>query len=358
MNAEASGLPGVSGPPGGRRRTWVVALVCGALPLALLAAMVAVPAALWSRLPRRVADHWTITGTANGTMPRLTAFLILGLLAAPGIALVVAGLVTVRRAATAPGAGRGRAPGARAIAGIALIPLGLFLMAFSLSLVILVAVANLGGGDLRSADVNPVSSVLPVAGAALIAGLGGYALRRYGGLGPVDVAPRPGLGLRAGERAVWIGRARARWAGPAGLLAAAAGAAAGIAAGQWTIGVVLLVSGALMLGFTSVRVRVAARGVTVGYGALGLRLTRIPLRRIASAQAVERTPFAFGYRGSLLLYGAAAVVLRRGPALRLTLRNGKTFLVTVDDAATGAALLNDLIAADERPDIPTKKSQP
>jgi hypothetical protein len=31
--------------------------------------------------------------------------------------------------------------------------------------------------------------------------------------------------------------------------------------------------------------------------------------------------------------------------LRLTLRDGKTFLVTVDDAATGAALLNDLIAA-------------
>jgi hypothetical protein len=37
-------------------------------------------------------------------------------------------------------------------------------------------------------------------------------------------------------------------------------------------------------------------------------------------------------------------VLRSGPALRLALRNGKTFLVTVDDAATGAALLNDLIA--------------
>jgi hypothetical protein len=47
--------------------------------------------------------------------------------------------------------------------------------------------------------------------------------------------------------------------------------------------------------------------------------------------------------GLLLVFGAAAVVLRRGPALRLTLRDGKTFLVTVDDAATGAALLNDLI---------------
>ena len=45
------------------------------------------------------------------------------------------------------------------------------------------------------------------------------------------------------------------------------------------------------------------------------------------------------------MFGHAAVVLRRGPVLRLTLRDRKTFLVTVDDAATGAALLNDLIAA-------------
>lgn len=37
--------------------------------------------------------------------------------------------------------------------------------------------------------------------------------------------------------------------------------------------------------------------------------------------------------------------LRRGPALSLTLRDRKAFIVTVDDAATGAALLNDLIAA-------------
>jgi hypothetical protein len=87
------------------------------------------------------------------------------------------------------------------------------------------------------------------------------------------------------------------------------------------------------------------RGVSVGYGVLGLRLTRIPLSRIESAAAVELRSFSFGYRGSLLMFGSAAVILRRGQALRLTLRDGKTFVVTVDDAATGAALLNDLIPA-------------
>ena len=34
-----------------RIRGWVVALVCGVLPAALLTAIVAVPAALWSRRP-------------------------------------------------------------------------------------------------------------------------------------------------------------------------------------------------------------------------------------------------------------------------------------------------------------------
>ena len=223
---------------------------------------------------------------------------------------------------------------------------GLFLMAMSTSSVSLIAVANLGGGGLRSASVGLGGLAGAFGGAALFAVLAGYLLRRFGGLGAVDDrVPRLSLGLRAGERAVWSGRARARWAWPAGLLLAAGGVLVGVVAVRWTPALVLLVAGVGLLGLTSVRVRVAARGVTVGYGALGLRLTRIPLRRIASAEAVERTPFSFGYRDSLTLFGAAAVLVRPGPALRLTLRDGKTFLVTVDDAATGAALLNDLIAA-------------
>lgn len=36
------------------------------------------------------------------------------------------------------------------------------------------------------------------------------------------------------------------------------------------------------------------------------------------------------------------VVLRSGPAIRVHRRNGKTFTVTVEDAATGAALLGAL----------------
>ncbi len=144
---------------------------------------------------------------------------------------------------------------------------------------------------------------------------------------------------------MWTGRARAAWAGPAGLALVAAGVAVGLTTPAWAAAVITGLSGLAVLGFTSVRVTVSARGVSVGYGLLGLRLTRIPLGSVTAAEAVRRTGFSYGYRGSLTVLGAAAVVLRPGPALRLTLRGGRTFLVTVDDPATGAALLNDLIAA-------------
>jgi hypothetical protein len=333
-------LPGAPGGSGERRRRWILAIVCGALPAALIAAMAAVTAALWSRLPDQVADHWTLAGTATGTQSRLTLFLLAGLLAALGLGLTWFGWVAVRRGTVLS------TQAAEIGTGIMAVAIGVFLTAISAAAVILVAVVNAGGTGLGSASVGGGGSFGPLGGSVLLAALAGYVVRRYGSLSAADDgSARPSLGLRAGERAVWTGRAQARWAWPAGVLFLAAGAIFWSATARWHLPVGLLALGLFTLGFTSVRVTVAARGVTVGYGALGLRLTRFPLRRIASATVAEQAPSAWGYRGSLLAFGAAAVVLRPGPALRLTLRDGKTFLVTVDDAATGAALLNDLIAA-------------
>jgi hypothetical protein len=339
------GLPGMSGASGAPHRGAAVALV-GVIQAALLATMVAVPAALWSRLPPRLADHWTFAGTANGSMPRPVTLAALGAIAVPGTLLVVAGWFAGRRGGRGRG-GIGPRPG-RTAAGTAagMTAIGVFLTAMATASVLLVCVVNLGGGGLRSDSIGPGAVLLLIGGSALVAASAGLVLRRWGGFGTADGdAPPASLGLRAGERAVWSGRARAGWAWPAGTLLVAAGALVWALTGQWDPGVVLLAAGTPMFGFTSVRVTVGARGVAVGYGVLGLRLTRIPLARIASAAAVELRSFSFGYRGSLLVFGSAAVILRRGPALRLTLRDGKTFVVTVDDAATGAALLNDLIDA-------------
>ncbi len=109
----------------------------------------------------------------------------------------------------------------------------------------------------------------------------------------------------------------------------------------WQAVVMLVV--VFLLFSTSVRVTVAARGVTVRYGVMRLPLTRIPLRRISSAEAVDEEPGGLLFPGHQLVFGSASVVLRSGPALCLTLKDGKTLVVSGDDAATGAALLNDLI---------------
>ena len=163
-----AGMPGAPGVTGGTRGGWIVVLVCGVLPAALLAVIVAVPAALWSRLPARVADHWTLAGTANGTAPPLVSFAALGLIAVLGAALVCLGLVSARKRTPRPGYSAGVSPAARRrqAAGGALgsVSVGLFLMAVSAASVVLVAVANLGGGGLRSASVSAASPVAIVGG--------------------------------------------------------------------------------------------------------------------------------------------------------------------------------------------------
>ena len=224
-----AGMPGARGLAGGTA-AWGLdrALVCGVLPAALLAAIVAVPAALWARLPARVADHWTLAGTANGTAPRLVSFALLGLIAVLAPRLSVS--AWSRRGSGRRGLGtrptrgpparrrrRRRGLGSRDRA----VPDG--------------DQRRVGGPGGRG---QPRRRRLAVgfrqcgqpgrdcrrAGSAAFAG---YVLRRYGGFGgPDDGAPRSSLGLRAGERAVGPG-GRAPAGRRAGALLVAAGAVAG-----------------------------------------------------------------------------------------------------------------------------------
>jgi len=320
--AESSGPPGVSD---GQHRGWVVTLLCVVLPAALVASTFAV--LIWA----------AVAVTATPRVPFSFAVLTL-LVAALGAGLVRHGWVLAgKRTPLGPAGSSGWAqPTPGKVLGS--ISLGLWLMAFSAAEVTRQAVTSSGGA---------VSAFGVLGGPTLLAACANYLLRRYGRLGVADDgSPRPSLGLRAGERAVWTGTAHSRWPFSTWLLVALLGP--GMLDRDridQLLGTVVLVV-VCLLGFTSVRVTVAARGVTVGYGVLRLRLTRIPLRKIALAEAVEQEKFGFSlpFAGSLLVLGRASVVLRRGPALRLTLRDGRTFLVTVDDAATGAGLLNDLIA--------------
>ena len=71
---------------------------------------------------------------------------------------------------------------------------------------------------------------------------------------------------------------------------------------------------------------------------------RIPLNEVEMAEVVEVRPLrefgGYGIRGGK--GDRMGVVVRKGSALQVHRTGGRVFLVTVDDAATGAALLNTL----------------
>jgi len=149
-------------------------------------------------------------------------------------------------------------------------------------------------------------------------------------------------------RAAWTGRAHLAWWLPLVLIA---------------IGVILAVSARSLVGaipaallllvylaFGWIKVTVDVRGLQIRYGVLPRPVTSVPLDDIRRAERVDLAPLqwgGWGYRGSRKAFGRAAVVLRGGDAIKLQLTDGGEFAVTVDDAATGAALLADLIGQEQ-----------
>lgn len=109
--------------------------------------------------------------------------------------------------------------------------------------------------------------------------------------------------------------------------------------------VVTIVCAAAVVSTLAFHVRVDATGLTVN-SIVGLPRVHVPLRDIASVEAVDVNPMGeFGGWGLRWAPGGGfGVVLRSGPGIRVHRTNGKVVTVTVEDAATGAALLGALTA--------------
>jgi hypothetical protein len=106
--------------------------------------------------------------------------------------------------------------------------------------------------------------------------------------------------------------------------------------------VLLLALAATTLAF---HVRVDDSGLHVE-SVLGIPRFHVPLGDIESAARVDVNPMGeFGGWGLRQSTGRRfGVVLRAGEAIEVLRRGGKRFVVTVDDAATGAALLEALVS--------------
>ncbi len=105
----------------------------------------------------------------------------------------------------------------------------------------------------------------------------------------------------------------------------------------------LLFGAACVMAVYRIRATVDRAGLTLSYFPfLGWPRTRIRTSEIVSVRAGHVEPrehAGWGYRGSLRIYGKAALNLRRGPGLFLELTGGRKFVVTLDDAEAAAQAL-------------------
>ncbi|MFD8544215.1 DUF1648 domain-containing protein [Streptomyces sp. NPDC059649] len=189
----------------------------------------------------------------------------------------------------------------------------------------------------------PLWHVPLILAAALVAGVLG---RLLAGAPPRSPHPASGgaprLDLPAGTAAGWSRTISSPLLCVVGGVLFCAGLVLGLLV-DWLPSLSLILGAALVLPFASVRVTVDRRGLTVAPTLLSSRLhiRRVPLDRITEAAgrpiAALREYGGWGYR---LRPGGSGLILRSGDGIVVTLTGGRTFAVTVDDAATAAALLN------------------
>ncbi|MCX4674361.1 DUF1648 domain-containing protein [Streptomyces sp. NBC_01433] len=288
-------------------------------------------AVLADRLPDRLAAHFDATGDADGHIGR-TWFVV-------NTVLLFGVLGVLWTWTVARGTFYDRAHG-WAVAG------GYAIAAFFGYLLAAVLFVNVDAADGAPAGGFPWWQLGAALGAGALGGGLGLLLAR---LVPAPQDPRTGrdplsgerIALADGEVAGWA-RSTGSWWLPLSTLALLAAAVALLFAAGWLAALPPLVLGLLLLTFSRPYVTVDRRGLTVS-GLLPWPRVRVPLERIESAGSREVNALAeYGGWGYRIRPGRSGVIIRSGEAIVARLASGRDFAVTVEDSATGAALLNTL----------------
>ncbi|SCF93024.1 DUF1648 domain-containing protein [Streptomyces sp. Ncost-T10-10d] len=214
-----------------------------------------------------------------------------------------------------------------------------------------VLLANVDAGENAQGEAQGVSfpmwQLAVALGVAVLAGGLGMALAA---LGPVPKQPtatgQAGDGARIaladGEVAGWA-RSAGSWWLPLIALGLVAGGVVLLFVSGWAAAIPLLLLGVLLAAFARPYVVVDRRGITIS-GMLPWPRLRVPLDRIEAATSRDINPLAeYGGWGYRIRPGRSGLMIRSGEGIVATLAGGRDFAVTVDDSATGAALLNTLI---------------
>lgn len=282
-------------------------------------------------LPDPVASHWGPGGVVDGYSTLTTLLLGLG-----GLTLAFCAFTAL------VGTLAGRAAMSRRFACGMAVWFALFLQGVLLSTLAMqrgLADASAAPGTSTALGVAlAVATLAAVVVAWLVPGDAAVAASAT----PPPGAPR--LDLGASEHAAWVGQVGQRGVVVGVVGAALLATAISLASGLWLFGAVL---GAVLVAVMAATLRwtvtVDARGLTAR-SLMRRPSLHVPLAEVESAEVVHVDPLReFGGWGLRIgLDGRTGVVLRGGPAIQVRRSGDRVVVVTVDDAATGAALLNTL----------------
>lgn len=328
----------VSIPVDGRTiRSFTLVAVVAPVVLTIVAVVLQL---LWlPSLPNPAAVHWGPAGAPNGFGPAWTFPVIT--LALSGVLPVMIGVVCLAGLRRGDRGFTYRFMGAMALW---LSVFGAVMMSWSVGM-------QRGIADAHDAPSVLVPLIVAFA-VGIAAGVVGWFVQPKQQTWRASTPAGVPMTLAPGERAIWtgsavmskvamivLGLAMLLILGSAVLVWFSGDATAGL-----VVAVVFVVVAAATVTSTAFHVRVDENGLTVR-SEFGLPKFNVPLAEVASAEEIWVNPMGmFGGWGMRWAPGRFGVVLRTGPAIEVTRHSGKQFVVTVDDADTGAALLSALAA--------------
>jgi hypothetical protein len=312
------------------RRARRVGLAVTLFGLVVLGVTAAVAGSWHGDLPDPVAVHWGVGGTPDSFASLPVALIaMLGL----GAVLVIGfGAVTAFLGQTAANRRVGAATTVWIALMLAILQLGTLH-------------AQRGAADPRQAEGIGIVVVAAIVGALIPAVLVGLLLP---GDPPQPTstpvagdAPRVPLGTA--ERATWIGHVNGGFGVPLGVGSIVVTVVLALITGMWPLLIVSALLAVLVMAMSAFVIRVDTDGLTVR-SALRWPRTRVPLAEVLRADVVPVDPLReFGGWGWRVGRGGrVGIILRKGEGLLVERTGGRSIVVTVDDAATGAALLNTL----------------
>lgn len=313
-----------------RRRRVLTGAVVTLGGLLILATAAAVAWSWRAELPDPVATHWNARGEADGFSSLTEALVVL--LGIGGALVLLFGGVTWALGTSAVN----RRIGAAATAWISL---------FLSTLVVGTLYVQRGLSDAR--DVGSVDAVLfvgflaPIV-PAILAAILVPGDPRQPTTEPVEPqAPR--VRLVDGERAVWIARATTPTAYFIAAPVLIVTMAVAVLTRFWAVFIVDAVVIVALVTLTAFVIRVDRTGLTVR-SVIGWPRYRVPLDEVVRADVTQVLPVkefgGWGWRVGR--DGRVGVVLRKGEALLVERTGGRSIVVTVDGAMSGAGLLNTL----------------